>query len=83
MYIQRYNPTQPLSTPLFTSSTTIDFNTRLAKLLVRRTKKLCYVGGSVDLSTAAGGGSIEEEMEAFRAIVAVVTQQVADAEEAE
>lgn len=51
----------------------------MAKLLVRRTHKLCYVGGSISLANAAGGGTVDEEMEAFRAIVDVVTAEVAKA----
>nr|POF24003.1 hypothetical protein CFP56_54939 [Quercus suber] len=59
------------------SGTSMDFTTRLSRLLVRRTRKLCYVGGSISLSEAAGGGTVEEEMEAFRAIVDVVVTEVA------
>ncbi|KAF2769363.1 hypothetical protein EJ03DRAFT_272443 [Teratosphaeria nubilosa] len=68
----RYNPSQPMSTPLYTSPASQDFATRLAKVLVRRTGKLCYVGGGINLRDAAGGGTVDEEMEAFRAIVDVV-----------
>jgi hypothetical protein len=70
---QRYNPTQPLSTPLYTLPSSQDFATRMAKLLARKTGRPCYVGSSITLSGAAGGGTVEEEMEAFRAIVDVVT----------
>ncbi|KAK5685073.1 hypothetical protein LTS10_003148 [Elasticomyces elasticus] len=77
----RYNPTQPLTTSLYTQPSSQDFSTRLAKVLVRRTGKLCYIGGSVNLANAVGGGTVEEEMEAFRAIVAVVTAEVAKARE--
>ncbi|TKA23793.1 hypothetical protein B0A50_07075 [Salinomyces thailandicus] len=72
----RYNPTQPLSTSLYNLPASLDFTTRMAKVLVRRTQKLCYVGGSVNLSNSAGGGSVEEEMEAFRAVVDVVVAEV-------
>ncbi|KAH9821963.1 Proteasome assembly chaperone 4, partial [Teratosphaeria destructans] len=68
----RHNPSQPLSTPLYTSASSQDFATRLAKVLVRRTGKLCYVGGGINLRDAAGGGTVDEEMEAFRAVVDVV-----------
>ncbi|KAI6875521.1 hypothetical protein KC343_g1232 [Hortaea werneckii] len=71
----RYNPTQPMSTPIYSLPASLDFTTRLAKVLVRRTQKLCYVGGSVNLSNAANGGSVEEEMEAFRAIIDVVVAE--------
>jgi len=68
-----------MSTPLYSLPSSLDFTTRIAKLLVRRTQKLCYVGGSINLANAAGGGTVEEEMEAFRAIVGVVTAEVAKA----
>lgn len=74
--LKRYNPTQPLSTSLYNLPASLDFTTRMAKVLVRRTQKLCYVGGSVNLSNSAGGGSVEEEMEAFRAVVDVVVAEV-------
>jgi hypothetical protein len=78
--IQRYNPSQPLSTPIYSSPSSLDFATRLAKILVRRTSRLCYVGGSINLSEAACGGTVEEETEAFRAIIDVVTSEVKKAE---
>ena len=62
-----------MSTPLYTLPSSIDFATRMAKVLAQRTKRPCYVGSSINLSSAAGGGSVEEEMHAFRAIVDVVT----------
>lgn len=48
----------------------------MAKLLARRTQRLCYVGNSINLTGAAGGGTVEEEMEAFRAVVEVVTSEI-------
>ena len=45
----------------------------MSKLLARKTNLPCYVGSSINLSGAAGGGTVDEEMEAFRAIVEVVT----------
>ena len=48
----------------------------MAKLLAKRTGMPCYVGSSIDLSAAAGGGSVEEEMAAFRAVVEVVMGEV-------
>lgn len=73
---QRYNPTQPLSTPLYTLPSSVDFVTRLAKVLVRKTGRVCYVGGGINLSGAAQGGSVEEEMEAFRAVVEAVGKEI-------
>ena len=48
---------------------------------MRKTQKLCYVGGSINLMGAGGGGTVEEEMEAFRAVVGVVTAEVAKAQD--
>lgn len=76
----RYNPTQPLSTPLYTIPQTLDFTTRLAKLLARKTGRACYVGSSVDLTGSVQGGNVEEEMEAFGAVVKVVMAEVGKAE---
>lgn len=70
--IQRFNPTQPISTPLYTLPSTIDFATRLAKVLARRTGRPAYVGSSVSFAGSANGGTVEEETEGFRRIVEVV-----------
>lgn len=48
----------------------------MAKLLARKTGMPCYVGSSIDLSAAAGGGTVEEEMAAFRAVTEVVMAEV-------
>ena len=48
----------------------------MAKALARKSKIPCYVGSSINLSGTAGGGSVEEEMEAFHAIVNVVTTEL-------
>jgi len=48
----------------------------MAKLLARKSGKPCYVGSSVDLSSTAGGGSVEEEMSAFKAVVEVVLAEL-------
>lgn len=69
---QRTNPSDPLSTPLFTPQGTLDFTTRLAKVLTRRLKKPVYVGNSMSFATAGMGGTVEEEMEGFRRVVEVV-----------
>ena len=61
-----------MSTPLYSLPSSLDFTTRLAKLLARRTARPSYVGSSINLSNAVGGGTVDEEMEAFRAIVDAV-----------
>lgn len=75
----RYHPTEPLSTPLYTLPGTLDFATRMAKLLVRKTGRACYVSWSGDLSGAVEGGNVHEEMAAFRAVVATVVEEVGKA----
>lgn len=76
MLKQRYNPSQPLSTPLYTLPSSLDFATRLAKVLARKTGRAVHVGSSVSFAGAAGGGTVEEEMDGFRRIVDVVTTEV-------
>src|SRR5690349_14578519 len=61
---QKYNPSQPLATPLCTVEPTIEFTTRLAKLLARRTQRPTYVGNSISFASTGLGGTVEEEMEA-------------------
>lgn len=72
MVEKRYNPSTPLSTALYTSPSTIDFATRLAKVLSRRTGKAAHVGSSVSFEASAQGGIVEEEMEGFRRVVGAV-----------
>lgn len=69
---QRNNPSDPLSTPLFTPASTLDFTTRMAKVLTRRLKKPVYVGNSISFASAGMGGTVEEEMEGFKRVVEVV-----------
>jgi hypothetical protein len=71
--IQRASPAETLSTPLFTHGGTLDFTTRLSKLLARKTGKPVYVGNSISFASAGMGGTVEEEMEGFRRVVEVVT----------
>ncbi|EDU43457.1 hypothetical protein PtrSN002B_000432 [Pyrenophora tritici-repentis] len=65
-------PAETLSTPLFTHGSTLDFTTRLAKVLARKTGKPVYVGNSSSFASAGMGGTVEEEMEGFRRVVEVV-----------
>ncbi|KAH3968150.1 hypothetical protein HBI26_148950 [Parastagonospora nodorum] len=66
------SPSNTLSTPLFTHGATLDFTTRLSKLLARKTNKPAYVGNSVSFASTGMGGTVEEEMEGFRRVVEVV-----------
>lgn len=80
MSTQRYNPTTPLSTALYTLPSTQDFATRLAKILARRTNRAVYVGSSVSFAGAGNGGTVEEEMEGFRRVVETVVSVVSRSE---
>ena len=73
---QRVNAGQTLSTPLYTYETSIEFTTRLAKLLARKTGKPVYVGNSISFASAGMGGTVEEEVEGFRKVVEVVMEAV-------
>ncbi|TVY53173.1 hypothetical protein LCER1_G005334, partial [Lachnellula cervina] len=75
----RMNAGQALSTPLHTSEPTLEFTTRLAKLLARRTGKPAYVGNSISFASAGMGGTVEEEMEGFKKVVEVVMGEVGTA----
>lgn len=61
----RLKPSEPLSTPLYAVAGSIDFATRVAKILARRTGKPAYVG----CSAVFGSLVIEEEMAAVKAAV--------------
>ncbi|KAL2131331.1 hypothetical protein VTI74DRAFT_5255 [Chaetomium olivicolor] len=67
----KYNPSQPLSTALCTVEPTIEFTTRLAKLLARKTQLPTYVGNSISFASTGLGGTVEEEMDAFKKVVEV------------
>lgn len=71
-HTQKVTPAETLSTPLFTHSSTLDFTTRLSKVLARKTGKPVYVGNSSSFASAGMGGTVEEEMEGFRRVVEVV-----------
>jgi hypothetical protein len=78
LWAQRFNPNQPLSTALFTVEPTIEFTTRLAKLVVRRTGLPAYVSNSLSLASTGLGGTVEEEMDAFKRVVEAVTPLLAN-----
>ncbi|KAF2740836.1 hypothetical protein EJ04DRAFT_530967 [Polyplosphaeria fusca] len=66
------SPSDPLSTPLYTHSATLDFTTRLAKVLAKKTGKPVYVGNSISFASAGMGGTVEEEVEGFRRCIEVI-----------
>jgi flagellar biosynthesis protein FlhB len=73
---QRFNPQQPLATTLFSVEPTLEFTTRLAKLLARKASLPVYVTNSMSFVDAGMGGTVEEEMEALRNIVEVTLGQL-------
>ena len=58
----------------------MEFTTRLAKLLAKKTGKAVYVGNSISFASAGLGGTVEEEMEGFRRVVEVVMGEVGKGE---
>ncbi|KAK1469554.1 hypothetical protein CMEL01_01321 [Colletotrichum melonis] len=72
----RLEPAQPISTAIYSVESTLEFTTRMAKLLAKRANMPVYVGCSINLGGAAMSLSVEEEMEAFQAIVDVVTAKL-------
>ncbi|KJZ75618.1 hypothetical protein HIM_05081 [Hirsutella minnesotensis 3608] len=72
----RFDAQQPLATTLFPHEPTLEFTTRLAKLIARRTQLPAYVTNSISFADAGMGGDVEEEMEAFRNIVQVVVDRL-------
>lgn len=66
----------PLSTPIYHEEPTIDFTTRLAKILVKKTQMHVYVSNSVSLVSTGLGGTFEEEMEAFKKVLEVANTKL-------
>ena len=63
----RLNPAEPLCTTLYAQPNTVDFATRIAKIVAKRTAKPTYVAFSGDLGGV--GRQVEEEMEGLRKAV--------------
>lgn len=76
---QRYDDKQPLATTIFPHEPTLEFTTRMAKLLARKLHLPVYVTNSISFVNAGMGGTVEEEMEAFKHIVHVVVPKIRDA----
>ncbi|KAF2229711.1 hypothetical protein EV356DRAFT_455308 [Viridothelium virens] len=70
------DPSHPLSTALYTVSSTLDFTTRLSKVLAKRTNKPVYVGNSISFAGAGLGGTVEEEMDGFKRVVDIVIAEI-------
>lgn len=78
-WVQRFDDKQPLATTLFPSESSLEFTTRLAKLLVRRVQLPVYVTNSASFANAAMGGTVEEEMGAFKNIAEVILDKLKEA----
>ncbi|KAH7033378.1 uncharacterized protein B0I36DRAFT_321316 [Microdochium trichocladiopsis] len=75
----KYDAHQPLSTTIYHVEATLEFTTRLAKILVRKTGMPVYVANSISLVNTGLGGTVEEEMEAFKQVVAVISRELRQA----
>lgn len=73
---QRHDPAEALSTSLYHETASIDFATRLAKVLARKTGKGIYVGNSASFVGTVNGGTVEEEVNAFRNVVHLVMDRL-------
>ncbi|KND91914.1 hypothetical protein TOPH_03432 [Tolypocladium ophioglossoides CBS 100239] len=72
----RFNAQRPLSTTLFSHEPTVEFATRVAKLISRRVQLPVYVTNSVSFADAGMGGTVEEEVEALGSIVEVTLERL-------
>jgi hypothetical protein len=73
---QKFNPSTPLSTPIYKEEPTFDFATRLARILAKRTQMHVYVSNSISLASTGLGGTFEEEMEAFKTVAEVALDKL-------
>ena len=69
-YEKRGDERNVISTALSTSVSSIDYATRMAKILARRMKQPVYVGCSMNFA----GSTVEEEMEGLTAAVDQIMQ---------
>ncbi|KUI71800.1 hypothetical protein VM1G_06711 [Cytospora mali] len=77
----KFNPLQPLSTPLYTEGPTEELATRMAKLFAKKTQLPVYVANSMSFASAGLGGTVEEEMEAFKKVVVAITGKLQERQE--
>ncbi len=73
---KRFNPQQPLATTIFTTEATLEFTTRTARILARRANRPVYVTNSMSFVNAGMGGTVEEEMEALKNVIDIVSDQL-------
>ncbi|PYI27009.1 hypothetical protein BP00DRAFT_429779 [Aspergillus indologenus CBS 114.80] len=67
------SPTTPLSTSIYSAPNSVEYTTRVAKILARRLRTPVYVGSSIDPTSL--GLQVEEEMEGLRQIVEAVVKR--------
>ncbi|KAI1639737.1 hypothetical protein F4809DRAFT_594206 [Biscogniauxia mediterranea] len=72
----KYNPNTPLATTIYSVEETLEFTTRLAKLLAKKTNMPIYLGNSISLANMGLGGTMEEEMEVFKKVVEVMLDKL-------
>ncbi|KAI1117258.1 hypothetical protein F5Y14DRAFT_376637 [Nemania sp. NC0429] len=72
----RYNPSQPLSTTIYSAEATLEFTTRLARILAKKINMPVYVGNSISFASTGLGGTMEEEMAAFKQVVTVALDKL-------
>lgn len=70
IYLQRLDARNAISTALSTEGSSIDYATRLSKILARRLNQPVYVGCSMSFA----GLTAEEEMEGISAVVGEILE---------
>ncbi|KAL7942960.1 hypothetical protein V8C42DRAFT_347433 [Trichoderma barbatum] len=68
----RFNRQQAIATTLFSAESSLEFTTRVAKLVARKAELPVYVTNSISLENMGMGGTVEEEMEAFKSVAEAV-----------
>ncbi|MCJ1231236.1 hypothetical protein MMC12_007913 [Toensbergia leucococca] len=68
----RFQVSEPLSTSLYAVPGSIDFATRVAKILARKTGNPAYVGCSV----VFGGATVEEEIQGVKVAVDTIIKAI-------
>ncbi|KAL6862309.1 hypothetical protein J3F83DRAFT_762615 [Trichoderma novae-zelandiae] len=68
----RFNQQQAIATTLFSAESSLEFTTRVAKLVARKTQLPVYVTNSISLESMGMGGTVEEEMEAFKSVAEAI-----------
>jgi hypothetical protein len=70
---QRTSSNATISTTLYTTPSSIEYTTRVARILARRMRQPVYVGCSIDPSGL--GQTVEEEMEGLTHIVNLIVEK--------